>query len=122
MGVITHCIVLTDNPVGGVCRAVDKYKTWFIQRITDSDLCVQTSYSHGDLHTVGSPLKPYCMASLETIAVWIIVISSTSAVAISVGLYFGLEPRNNIWIIINRFQNRNIKTEEKTDELKEKNE
>ena len=62
------------------------------------------------------------MASLETIAVWIIIISSTSAVAISIGLYFGLEPRNNIWIIINRFRNRNIKTEEKTDELKEKNE
>lgn len=62
------------------------------------------------------------MASLETIAVWIIITSSFSAVSIGIGLYFGLEPRNNIFVIINRIRNRNRKKNDSTKDSEEKHE
>ena len=32
---ITNCIVLTNQSLGGICEAVDKYKYWFIRRVTE---------------------------------------------------------------------------------------
>ena len=36
--VITHCIVLTNQPATGVCTIVEQSKSWFIERITEGEI------------------------------------------------------------------------------------
>ena len=44
------------------------------------------------------------MTTLEMVATCIIIISSLSALSIATGLYFGLEPRNNMSNLMGRFK------------------
>ena len=52
------------------------------------------------------------MTTLEIITIYIIVISCLFAFTIVIGLYFGLEPRNNMTILKKRFNNRHFGVDE----------
>ena len=56
-----------------------------------------------DYQTVAVPLQMHCMTTLETVTVAVIVISVFFALSVTIGLFCGIEPRNNVSLIIQRF-------------------